>query len=388
MNRTYKYRLRPNKRQAQSLDILSWQARTLYNAALEQRISVFRETQKGIHYPEQWSHFRDERKKKPETYGLLNATSVQQMLRRLDKSFKAFFRGLKAGGTAGFPRYKGYSRFKSVEYRYGDGCKVRKKENGQVRFYLQKVGEIKVIYHRPIPQDAEIKHVVVKRNNDRWYVCLMLVIPEREQRPIPKGSPVGIDMGLKSLLATSDGNFSNNPRWLRQSQSELRIAQRKVARRQKGGSRWRKAVRQVARKHEKIANQRLDYWHKICHDLAQNHSLIAIEDLNLKFMNRNSHLAFSAYDAGFGWFQRLLAYKVENTGCQLVVVNPAYTSQECCHCGTIVKKGLSVRIHHCPNCGLKIDRDVNAARIVLLRAFKALGLSVQDLTWAVAPCVS
>jgi putative transposase len=243
------------------LDQLFWQARTLYNAALEQRINVYQETGKGVNYPAQWSHFRDQRHNKPDVFGMLNATSVQQMLRRLDKSFSAFFRRLKAGENPGFPRFKSRSRFKSIEYRYGDGCKLRRQENGQVRFYLQNIGEVKVIYHRPIPKTAILKHVVVKRVNDKWYLCLMLEIPAPDHKPIPTGGAVGIDMGLQSLLATSAGDLFANPCCLKQSLAKLRIAQRRVSKPKKGSKHWYKAVRQVSRLHEKITNQRSDYWH-------------------------------------------------------------------------------------------------------------------------------
>ena len=110
--------------------------------------------------------------------------------------------------------------------------------------------------------------------------------------------------------------------------------------------------------------------------------IVSIKTSNLKFMNRNKHLSLSSHDAGLGLFTQLLAYKVEETGCQLVAVNPAYTSQVCSNCESIVEKSLSVRVHRCPDCGLELDRDVNAARNVLLKAFKTLGLSVQDPTWA------
>jgi putative transposase len=386
MIRTYKYRLRPNGTQNKLLDQLFWQSRGLYNNALEQRIVTYKESGKGYRYTDQWAYFRDERKSNPD-YNLLNATSVQQMLRRLDKAFSAFFRRIKKGENPGFPRFKGYRRFKSVEYRYGDGCKMRHKENGQTRFYIQNVGEIKVVYHRPIPETANIKHVVVKRFNEKWYVCLMMEIPDAP-KATHQGGCVGIDMGLKSLLATSDGVLVENPQWLRESQSQLRIAQRKAARRKIGSNRRRKAVQQVAILHEKIANQRKDYWHKVARELANHYSLVALEDLNLKFMNRNKYLALSSYDAGLGMFTKLIAYKVEETGGQLVIVNPAYTSQACSQCGAIVEKSLAVRVHRCPECGLELDRDVNAARNILQKAFVALGLSVQDLTWANAPCVS
>ena len=115
MIRRYKYRLRPNKQETKLLESLFWQARKLYNAALEQRITVYQETGKGINYPDQWAYFRDERNNNPDRFGMLNAASLQQMLRRLDKSFSAFFRRMKAGETPGFPRFKGRKRFKSLE---------------------------------------------------------------------------------------------------------------------------------------------------------------------------------------------------------------------------------------------------------------------------------
>jgi len=124
MIRTYRYRLYPTNAQARALDFLLWQGRTLYNAALEQRIAVYRETGKGVTYPQQWARVRDLRREQPETLGQLNASCVQQLLRRLAQAFQAFFRRLQAGRTPGFPRFKGRDRFHSLEYRHGDGCKL------------------------------------------------------------------------------------------------------------------------------------------------------------------------------------------------------------------------------------------------------------------------
>jgi putative transposase len=202
--RTYKYRLYPTKAQARSLDFLLWQGRNVYNAALEQRIAVYEETGKGVTYPQQWTHFRDERRANPDTLGQLNATSMQQLLRRLDKTFKAFFRRLKAGETPGFPRFKGRHRFNSLEYRYGDGCKLRFDTRNRALFYVQNVGEIKVKYHRLLPNKAVTKHVIIKRRNRKWYVCLQVELPDPVSEEHP-GPTVGIDMGLHSLLALSAG---------------------------------------------------------------------------------------------------------------------------------------------------------------------------------------
>ncbi len=367
MIRTYKYRLYPTNAQDRALDFLLWQGRNLYNAALEQRINTYRETGQGVTYTQQWAHFRDERHAKPDTLGMLNATCVQQMLRRLDKAFAAFFRRLKAGEKAGFPRFKGRNRFHSLEYRYADGCKLRFDAQGRARLYIQNVGEIKIEYHRPLSDEAEIRHVVIKRNNRKWYVCLMLELSDPE--PVAAGGPaVGIDMGLENLLAFSDGDLIENPRWLRQSLAKLRIAQRRLARRQKGSARRRKAAAQVARLHERIVNQRRDFWHKLTSQMVKTYGFIGLEDLSLGFMTHNPHLALSAHDAGLGEFRQLLAYKAEEAGVQVVTVNPAYTSQACSGCGAIVEKSLSVRIHRCPHCELILNRDLNAARNVLALA--------------------
>ncbi len=375
MIRTYKYRLYPTNAQARALDFLLWQGRTLYNAALEQRVTTYKETGKGITYPQQWAHFRDQRRANPDTLGQLNATSVQQMLRRLDKAFHAFFRRLEAGEQAGFPRFKGRHRFRSLEYRYGDGCKLRFDERNRALFYIQNVGEVKVKYHRPLPDKAEIRHVILKRSVGRWYVCLMAELPDRNVQPLldrpalaHAGPAVGIDMGLYSLLALSDGMLVENPRWLRRSLAKLRVAQRRLSRRQKGSARRRKTAERVARLHERVANQRRDFWHKLTRQLANTYGLIALEELTLDFMTRNHHLALSAHDAGLGTFQQLLGYKAEEAGSQVVTVKAANTSQVCSRCGAVVPKSLSVRVHRCPYCGLVLDRDVNASCNVLDRA--------------------
>ena len=379
MKRTYKYRLYPNRAQDKALDSLLWQGRNLYNAALEQRVKTYQETGKGISYPEQWAYFRDERNANPETLGKLNATSVQQMLRRLDKGFAAFFRRVKAGEKPGFPRFKGRNRFHSLEYRHGDGCKLKTDGQGRTLFYVQSVGEVKVKYHRPIPDVTEIKHVILKRSLDEWYVCLSLDMPDCEPL-IHDGPMVGVDVGMTSLLAFSDGTTIDNPRWMRGSLRKLRVTQRRLSRRKKGSNRWRKAARQVARLHERIANQRSDFWHKTTRHIADTYSLIAIEDLTLSFMTQNPHLSLSAHDAGLGEFRQLLGYKAAEAGSQVVTVNPRNTSQMCSRCGEIVPKELWVRTHVCSVCGLVENRDINAARNILVLAVPRLGRSRQALT--------
>jgi len=378
MIRTYKYRLFTNKRQWEALDTILWQQRILYNAALEQRKTVYEATGKGISYTDQWAHFRDVRHANPDTFGLVNATSLQQLLRRVDKAYRAFFRRLKAGETPGYPRFKGRNRFHSMEFKHGDGVKLYQNERGQMRLRIQNVGDVKVKYHRDLPADSQIKHVVIKRSLGNWYVALMVEFDPPLFLPLT-GEAVGIDMGLKSLLALSDGMLIDNPRWLRVSQKRLRVLNRKLARQKKGGINWRKTAYHLVRLHGKIANQRRDFWHKTTRQLVNQYDLICIENLTLGFMTANRHLALSAHDAALGEFRNLLAYKAEEAGKQVVPVPPQYTSQLCSECGTMVAKRLSVRVHQCDACGLELDRDVNAARNIL-----TLGLSVCDRTLALA----
>ena len=371
MIRTYKYLLYPRKQEAKMLDYLLALSRNAYNDALEQRISVYKETGEGVTYRTQWAQFRDLRRADPDGLGLLNATCLQQTLRRLDKAYKEFFRRVKAGDTPGFPRFKGYNRWKSIEFTYGDGCKLRFDKLGRAVLYIQNVGEIKIKYHRDVP-DGKIKHAILKRNLGKWYICLQIEVPE------PKiierdNNEVGIDMGLLSLLALSDGILIDNPRWFRSGKGKLRVAQRRLSRCKRGSKRRKKAAFRVAKLHEHIANQRLDFWHKTTHSLVNSYSLIALEDLNLKFMTNNHHLALSAHDAGLGMFQQLLSYKAEEAGRVLIEVNPKDTSKTCSQCYKRVPKLLQERIHDCPYCGLVLDRDYNSALNIL-----RLGASHQD----------
>lgn len=388
MLQTYKYRLRPNPEQTQQLDFLLWQSRRVYHAALEQRITTYQATGKGLGYGAQWTHFRDVRRNSPETLGQVNASSLQHLLRRLDKAFAAFFRRLKAGETPGFPRFKSRSRFHSLEYTYGDGCKLREDQCGRRSFYVQNIGEMRMCFHRAIPSGSVIKHGVIKRVNERWYICLMLELPAPSLRTIRTGGQVGVDMGLKCLAALSTGELIENPHWLPESLAKLRRLQRHAARQVKSSHRQHETYQQIARWHERIANQRTDYLHQVSHRLVAENDLIAIEDLSLRFMNRHRHLSRASDDAGFGRLRQMLEYKAESAGIPLIAVKPANTTQMCSWCGRLVSKDLSVRVHICPDCGLVLDRDVNAARNILRLALPIpLGRSGQPETCPVGECV-
>jgi len=373
--RTFKYRLYPSKEQSAALEHQLAEARSLYNAALQERREAWRRQGVSRNYYDQANQLKEIRAEG--NLDLANFSACQDVLRRVDKTFKAFFRRVKAGVKTGYPRFKSRDRFDSYSFpAWGDGCHL----TGAGRVKVQGVGTVKMKMHRPIA--GEIKTLTLKREAGRWYACFSVSVDVLAQAQPP--GAIGIDVGLYSFAALSTGELVPNPRNLKAGLGKLRRCQRKVARRKRGSISRRKAVRLLQKAHTRIRNQRSDFQHKLSRHLADTYGLIAIENLNIKGLSRGM-LARSVNDAGWGMFLAKLAYKAEEAGGQLVRVNPNGTSQVCSLCGCLpdVPKTLAARIHSCPHCGLVIDRDVNAARNIL-----RLGLSLWDKTWEVAPSVS
>jgi len=332
--------------------------RWLYNDALAQRKSAYEGNKESVSYNQQSAWLKTNRQEQ-DKFASLNFSSCQRTLRRLDKSFQAFFRRIKSGETPGYPRFKGHNRFDSVEFTYSDGSKLR--DNGKL--YIQNIGEIKIKLHRSIK--GVIKTVIIKRQAGRYYACFSVDVATEPLPPTNKA--VGLDMGVSNLVTTSDGEFFTPPKHLRKSERKLRRLQRSVSRKVKGSKNRRKAVRNLQRCHQHIANQRRDTSHKIARQLVSQYDTIAVENLNTQGLIKNHHLAKSIMDASWNIFILILIAKAEEAGRKVVKVDPRYTSQECSSCGNIVKKDLSIRIHNCPHCGLVLDRDHNAAINILNR---------------------
>ncbi len=374
MIRTYKQRLYPTAEQASVMTDILWSGCWLYNQALAYRRKRWRESRYRVSYYEQAGMWRDWRNEEPQDNPLrvLNMSAGQQVLRRLDSAFRAFFRGQR-----GRPRFKRHQHFNSLNFKPGDGASLK-----GPKLYLQNVGLISVRWHRKLA-DGELKNIILLRKPSGWYVCLQVELPDPQPGPHPRPA-VGIDVGLHHALALSDGRLIDSPKYLQQSLPKLRVLQRTVARRKKGSQGWWKAVGQVRKQQEQIANQRRDWWHKTTRWLVDSYGVIKLEDLKLNFMLPNGRLARTAHDVSLGIFYELLAYKAMEAGCQIVAVNPAHTSQECSACGRHVEKKLSQRVHSCPHCGFRADRDVNAARNILNRS----GRDRQAQTWASGPSVA
>jgi len=404
--KTFKYRLYPTKNQREAIDDMINRHRWLYNTALQQRKTAYEdvvpptnggeyepptdgeeEQKESVSYNQQSRWLTINRKEQdtvvPPTNGRkefanLNFSSAQRTLRRLDKAFQAFFRRIKTGEEKpGYPRFKGYNRFDSVEFTYNDGSKVRANRifssvgRRNDKLYIQGIGEIKVKWHRQFK--GIIKTVIIQRKAGKYYACFSV---EYVSNPSPKtGAVVGLDMGISNLITTSDNKFFEPPKYYKQSEKKFRRIQRSVARKAKGSKNRRKAVRILQKNHEHIANQRKDTAHRIARKLVNEYDIIVVENLNTNGMvrspvgrrNDNHHLAKSIMDSAWNTFILILIAKAEEAGRQVIKVDPKHTSQICSECGEIVKKDLSVRVHNCPHCGLVLDRDLNAARNILAR---------------------
>ncbi len=359
MQRTYKYRLYPNKEQIKKFEQILNTCRHLYNNALTQRKEYYQENKKGLSRIKQQKLLK-ERKKENIYLKAVHSQVLQDVLFRVEKAFALFFIRLKVkDGKAGYPRYKSYNRYDSFTYSQQPGFKFTDKG-----LKLSKIGIIKIKLHRPA--QGEVKTCTIKREIDRWYACfscqanfLIKSVPQRT---------IGIDMGITHYAYLSNGKTVDNPRHLTTSEEKLKRVQRKLSRRQRGSKNRNKQRIKVAKVHRKIKDQRGDFLHKLSRRIVNSFSFIAVENLAITNMVKNHYLAKSIADASWGQFLNYLAYKVEETGSKVVRVNPKGTSQICSQCDNLVPKSLSVRVHKCPYCGINLDRDYNSALNILQRA--------------------
>ena len=374
MRLTFKYRLIPTKAQSVFLSGELRDACSLYNTAKQERDDAWKTCHKSISYYDQANQLKAMRADGCLT--LANFSCCQDVLRRVNKTFSAFFARCKRGDKPGFPRYRSARRYDSITFpSYGDGCRLL--DTGKLR--IQGAGHIKVNLHRPL--EGVVKTVTIKREAGRWFACFSV---ERGGQPLPTSDrATGIDVGLDSFAVLADGTEIQNPRHYRNAEARLRRCQRKVARRKKGGNRRRKAVRLLQRAHVHVGNQRRDFQHKESRKLVNEYGVIAVEDLNVKGL-ASGMLAKSVHDAGWSMFFAMLVYKAESAGRRVIQVDPRGTSQTCV-CGQRVAKTLADRWHDCPVCGLSASRDQVSALVILSRARCGLsGYNVED----VVSCVS
>jgi putative transposase len=340
--------------------------RTLYNVALEQRISIYRQHKKTISVYDQANQLPELKKEFP-VFKAVGSQVLQDVLERLDAAYKSFFRRVKQKGQkAGFPRFKGDGRYDSFTLKQA-GWKL----SGRY-LTITRIGRFKLFLSRPI--EGDIKTITVRRvPGGKWLVAFSCDNVPAKKLPA-SDKEVGIDVGIKSYCVDTDGGIVENPAYFRKSEKILRRRQRSLSRKKKGSKHRSKARVLVAKAHVKIRNQRRDFLHKTANSYIHKYGTIMVEDLKIKNMVQNRHLAKSILDSSWGMFSELLSYKAEEAGKTVVKVTPNGTSQLCSGCGVKVPKTLAARTHRCPYCSLVLDRDINASRNILRagQAFQAL----------------
>lgn len=370
MHRAYKYRIYPSRAQEATLEHWLALCCELYNAGLQERRGAWCIAHKTISYKHQQNQLPEIKENCPEL-GAIHSQVLQDVLRRLDGAFDAFFRRVKAGEKAGFPRFRSRSRYNSFTFPHSGFAF----EQGKLR--LSKIGRVKIKLHRPI--EGSIKTLTIRRSSTgKWFACFAA---EAESESLPDtANAVGIDCGLKSFAMLSTGETIANPKFYRVEEKRLVKAQRKLSAAIKGSSERKKRRKVVARIHERIANKRRDFAHKESRKLVNRFAIIVFEDLNIRGMLKNHRLAKSISDAAWNQLVQYTSYKAAKAGRRAVQVNPRNTSQACSGCGSIAKKDLSLRIHNCSGCGLTLDRDHNAAINILALGLQSIGQQTIEAT--------
>ncbi len=377
MKKTFKYRMLGSRQTFENADRWLWLCRQLYNSALAERIYAYRGQRVSISSYSQINELPELKIALPE-YRDVGSQVLQDVLERLDRAYKAFFRRrANREGKGGFPRFKGRYRYDSFTLKQA-GWSLEDRY-----LSIRNVGRFKIRLSRPI--EGTIKTVTIRRESTgKWYACFSCdKVPERKL--LESDKVIGIDVGIKSFCVDSEGNSTDNPQYLRQAQRDLRIKQRTLSRRKKGGSRRGKARLQVAKAHEKVRNQRGDFLHKLANYYVGNYGVIAVENLNIKGMVKNHHLARSISDAGWGMFVGLMDYKAAEAGRTLIRI-PRFepSSKTCSECGAVNQElKLSDRQWVCKSCGALHDRDFNAAKNIC-----RVGQTLQEVTYAGAQSVS
>ena len=374
MLNAYKYRLHPTREQSEFFNKSFGCVRFIYNWGLQKRIEAYMKDKGRISYVQLCAMLTD--LKKEEQYSWLREVSnecLQQALRNLDAAFTRFFREKE-----GFPRFKSKSRSRQ-SYKAILSVHVDQERR---RIKLPKIGWVKYGNNRKF--EGDVRSVTVSVTPSGKYHVSVLVddgkeIPEK--LPVTFDTTIGIDMGIKDFAVCSNGDTYENPRYLIKAEQRLRTLQRRLSRKKKGSNRRNRARMILARQHEKVANRRQDYLHKISTKIVRENQAIVVEDLNTKGMMRNHRLSKAIGACGWSTFFKMLEYKCERQGKTFIRIGRFDPSSKTCSCGHVYRGlKLSEREWVCPSCGSVNDRDLLAACNI-----KRFGLQEQNLLFVNKP---
>ncbi|MCK4670638.1 MAG: transposase [Nanoarchaeota archaeon] len=354
MRKTFKFRLYPSRQQVKIFNKVLNNCRCLYNAQLEYERFIYEKDRRFANRIELNNILPDLKIINP-SLKQVHSQILQNVNDRVIKSFKSFFNSIQRGQNVGYPRFKSGYRYNSFVYPQ-IGFKI---SNGKLK--LSKIGNVSIKLHRAIK--GNIKTLTIMRNStNKWFACFSVqqkITPQK--RSLTK--MIGIDLGLEHFATLSTGAVIDNPRCLKKSLELLKLRSRQLSKKKKGSANHYKTRIRLAKLHEKVFNQRLDFLHKVTPRLVTEYDGIALEDLKVSSM-KNKYLQFSINDVAWNKFRQLLTYKAEEAGCKLDFRNPRYTSKRCSKCGMIQEMPLSKRIYNC-SCGNSLSRDLNSAFNIL-----------------------
>ncbi|MHA1928772.1 MAG: RNA-guided endonuclease InsQ/TnpB family protein [Candidatus Thorarchaeota archaeon] len=358
VHKAYKYELDPNNQQRTILHRHAGVARFAYNWGLEQRIKLFKGQQGNARFTDAIKQHKLLNSFKKIQFPWMYQSSKcapQEALRDLHTAFKNFYRGLKNGKKVGFPRFK------------RKGVRDSFRLTGIIRFtgrniQLPRIGKVRLKERKRCYYRGRLLSVTVSWRAHKWSVSI--TVEEEIEDPVPiRGKPVGVDLGVKTLATLSDGTTFANQRALGRRIEKLRKLSKSLSRKKKGSKNREKAKLRLARLYLRVFTIRQDTLHKLTTYLAKSHSKIVVEDLCVSWMMKNRKLARAVADVGMYEFRRQLEYKCQGYGSELVIAPRTFpSSKRCSSCGHKKKElSLSEREYHCEECGLRIDRDLNAA---------------------------
>ena len=380
--RVYKYPLMPSISQMSEIDRLLDCCRLFYNSVKEFDIkhrSIFGKFASPKVMESQIKDVKNEIEEYNSIHSHLLQTTFKRYIRARDKAFK----DLKEHKTdrLHFPRWKSRDHFNTLDFKeYGNGCKLI--EGNKIKF-----NHLKIPYRNLERVEGIIKYLSITRENGKYYVLIhteaehYTIIKKKNTlnnfkdikvKPRIKDKIVGIDIGIAEYLTLSDGAIYHNPKLINQYQDKIIKAQQILSRRTKGSSRFKKQKKILAKNHTKLKNVRNDLLHKITKDLVNNYDVLILEDLETKELMHDNYSIINKHLANIAPAKlvQYLAYKAENAGKEVLLVDPRGTSQECSNCGEIVKKELGDREHICPYCGIILPRDYNSSLVIKNRGLR------------------
>ena len=366
-NKAFKYRIYPSDSQKVLIEKTFGCCRFIYNKMLSDKITYYEKNKKTLHitpakYKDNYPFLKE-----------VDSLALSNVQLQLEKAYKSFFNKQNK-----FPKYKSkHNKKKSYTTNMVNGNIKIDYESKSIT--LPKLGSVKCKYHRLIPEDYTVKSVTVSKTpTNKYYVSVLTEYDyETPYRILDTNKSIGLDYSSSSLYVDSNGYEANTPHYYRQLESKLAKENRKLSHMKLHSNNWYKQQNRINKIHEKIANQRQDFLHKLSSELVNKYDYIALEDINLKNISRSLHLGKSTDDNGFGMFRDFLSYKAKLNGTTIVKISKFYPSSKLCHICNYKKIDLllSDRSWICPICNTLHNRDTNAAINILKEGLRLLNIN-------------